>query len=122
MHNPDTFGFLQFAGPAEADLCGNVEWPARYVLAQVYQAEIAFVQSQGSYTESLEKLLKGGYCTLDNGCSASSLRKVATVYEHIFQLKIVVENAATSCVRQVWGWKMEDYFPQYLRGSKKFFV
>ena len=74
-------------------------WPARYVLAQVYQAEVAYAQSTGTYTCSIWKLLKGGFCTLDNGCYASSLFKVATVYARIFNLHIVVDNMATSCVR-----------------------
>ncbi|CAK9011429.1 unnamed protein product [Durusdinium trenchii] len=98
MHNPDTFGFLQFAQERGEALCGNVEWPARYVLAQIYQAEIAYVQTWGNYTENLWTLLRG-YCTLDNGCSAQSLSKVGSIYSHIFNLKIQVDASATTCVR-----------------------
>lgn len=94
MHNPDTFGFLQFAQERGEALCGNVEWPARYVLAQIYQAEIAYVQTWGNYTENLWTLLRG-YCTLDNGCSAQSLSKVGSIYSHIFNLKIQARSLET---------------------------
>ena len=38
MHNPDQFGYLQFAN-VTAPICRNVCWLARFVLAQIYQAE-----------------------------------------------------------------------------------
>ena len=39
MHNPDAFGYLQFAPFGSTEPCRNVFWLARFVLAQVYQAE-----------------------------------------------------------------------------------
>lgn len=109
MHNPDTFGFLQFATDASEPLCGNIEWPARYVLAQVYQAEVAYTQSTGRYASSLPALLRGGYCTIGNGCNATALRKVSTVYSRIYNLEIAVDNDATSCVRYATNTTSANY-------------
>eukprot|EP00438_Fugacium_kawagutii_P005541 Skav234074 [mRNA] locus=scaffold2565:105004:109097:+ [translate_table: standard] len=39
MHNPDVFGYLQFADEASASGCRNVFWLSRFILAQLYQAE-----------------------------------------------------------------------------------
>ena len=45
MHNVDVYRYLEF-GPADtaaasaATSCKNVLWPARFVLAQVYQAQV----------------------------------------------------------------------------------
>jgi hypothetical protein len=39
MHNPDVFGYLQFAEAPKMESCRNVFWLSRFVLAQLYQAE-----------------------------------------------------------------------------------
>ena len=39
MHNPDVFGYLQFADAPKMESCRNVFWLSRFVLAQLYQAE-----------------------------------------------------------------------------------
>lgn len=41
MHNPDVFGYLQFASDetGASGNCRNVFWLSRFILAQLYQAE-----------------------------------------------------------------------------------
>merc|ERR1719453_803311 len=60
MHNPDSFGYLQFS-PQGDKMCRNVQWLARFILAQIYQAEVQYLTNtalgNGSYTPSLKKLL-----------------------------------------------------------------
>ncbi|CAJ1427901.1 unnamed protein product, partial [Effrenium voratum] len=99
MHNPDTFGFLQFAPFGGEELCGNVRWPARYILAQVYQAQVAYAQRFGNYSSRVWPLLGREFCRLDNGCHARTLLQVATKYREIYNLKILVDNEAATCVR-----------------------
>lgn len=99
MHNPDNFGFLQFATSMEEETCGNVEWPARYVLAQVYQAQVAYVKDVGRYSQSLQPLLAEKYCSVTNGCSINDLTKVLTAYSSNFNFAISVDNSATNCVK-----------------------
>ncbi|CAJ1346989.1 unnamed protein product [Effrenium voratum] len=99
MHNPDTFGFLQFAPFGGVELCGNVRWPARYILAQVYQAQVAYAQRFGNYSSRVWPLLGREFCRLDNGCHARTLLQVATKYREIYNLKILVDNEAATCVR-----------------------
>ena len=109
MHNPDRFGFLQFAGPGEEEVCGNVEWPARYVLAQVYQAEVAYVTSMGRYTSDVWSLIRGGYCSIYNGCNSTRLAEAATIYANMYNLRITVDNKAVSCVKYATSSESSNY-------------
>jgi len=99
MHNPDTFGFLQFAGADQEPVCGNIQWPARYVLAQIYQAEVAYVQDAGKYSADLKPLFVEKYCSVTNGCNATDLSAVLDMYKDKYNLVIKVDNEATHCVR-----------------------
>jgi len=99
MHNPDNFGFLQFTNHQQEKLCGNVEWPARYVLAQIYQAEVAYVQEVGSYTSQLTTLLRDSFCSVTNACNITDLHEVLTTYRDVFKVQIDVDNSATRCVK-----------------------
>jgi len=99
MHNPDNFGFLQFASNPQEPLCGNIEWPARYVLAQIYQAQVAYVQEVGKYSSQLAPLLQKRYCSVANACNVTDLQAVVTTFKDMFHLKIDVDNSATHCVK-----------------------
>merc|ERR1712039_347397 len=99
MGNPDNFGFLQFESDLQKPKCGNVEWPARYVLAQIYQAEVAYVQKVGSYSAQLTTLLRDSFCSVANACNITDLHAVLTTYRDVFKLQIDVDNSATHCVK-----------------------
>merc|ERR1712203_20294 len=99
MHNPDNFGFLQFESDPQQPKCGNVEWPARYVLAQIYQAEVAHVQQVGSYSSQLAALLHDSFCSVANACNVTDLHAVLTTYKDVFKVQIDVDNSATRCVK-----------------------
>lgn len=83
MHNPDVFGYLQFA-QHDRKLCRNVQWLARFVLAQIYQAEVEYLMNDrlgnGSYTTSLANLLSPSVCRITNACNSSAL---ALALEHV---------------------------------------
>merc|ERR1712151_1450689 len=109
MHNPDTSGFLRFShGDEGAKECRNVEWPVRYFLAQIYQAQIQYVLRNGAYALSLHELLssyvdeahntKVPYCSLENGCYPSKL-KIIEDNPADLHLMLTVHNQATDCVR-----------------------
>lgn len=102
MHNPDTWGFLQFASDSDDVDCLNVEWPVRYVLAQLYQAEVAYAQETGVYTSDVTSLLDDGYCTIANGCNTTDMRTALSLVD-IFTVNVAVDNQATSCVRYAHG-------------------
>ncbi|CAJ1393668.1 unnamed protein product [Effrenium voratum] len=76
MHNPDAFGYLQFAPFGSTEPCRNVFWLARFVLAQVYQAEVQFLMNEhlgnGSFTSNVADLL-GAACTVSNACHSKAL-------------------------------------------------
>merc|ERR1712107_412558 len=119
MGNPDTFGFLQFATKNEgtaASKCGNLEWPVRYLLAQIYQAQIQYIIAVGQYATTLAELTKNTssktYCTLENGCF---LKDLLLIEEHASELvlRIDVQNDATSCVKY-------DASPRSFNGGKCF--
>merc|ERR1712110_791141 len=71
MHNPDNFGYLQFSTRGDK-LCRNVQWLGRFVLAQIYQAEVQYLMSanlgNGTYTASVAELLAPSVCTIANAC------------------------------------------------------
>merc|ERR1712190_274980 len=77
MHNPEQFGYFQFSDSANTRKCQNVQWLARFVLAQLYQAEIQYLidvnTGNGTYTNNLETLLLPQICTIDNACNSSAL-------------------------------------------------
>ncbi|CAE7240780.1 CODM [Symbiodinium sp. CCMP2456] len=74
MHNPDQFGYLQFAN-STAPICSNVCWLARFVLAQIYQAEVHYLMTagQGSFTSKIGDLLSVATCDISNACNVSTL-------------------------------------------------
>eukprot|EP00933_Yihiella_yeosuensis_P074466 TRINITY_DN83409_c0_g1_i1.p1 TRINITY_DN83409_c0_g1~~TRINITY_DN83409_c0_g1_i1.p1 ORF type:complete len:313 (+),score=37.86 TRINITY_DN83409_c0_g1_i1:101-1039(+) len=97
MHNPESFGFLQFAENGQDSVCGNFAFPVRYLLAQIYQAQVAFVIKHGMYAEDLKHLTcSTNYCNVDNGCSRTDLEKAL---EAPFQLTLDVKNQETHCVK-----------------------
>eukprot|EP01063_Lacrimia_lanifica_P030080 TRINITY_DN4725_c0_g1_i1.p1 TRINITY_DN4725_c0_g1~~TRINITY_DN4725_c0_g1_i1.p1 ORF type:complete len:546 (+),score=181.64 TRINITY_DN4725_c0_g1_i1:55-1692(+) len=88
MHNPDVFGYLEFSAPGAAakPACRNVLWPARFVLAQLYQAQVQHLtnvaKGNGAYAASVDKLLDPAVCTIDNACNATALA-AAMVHMHV---------------------------------------
>jgi len=78
MHNPDNFGYLQFAEGIYGHQCRNILWPARFVLAQLYQAEVQYLSDvklgNGSYTANLDSLLQPNVCMIENACNTTALR------------------------------------------------
>merc|ERR1712192_11344 len=81
MHNPDVYGYFQFA-PKATNTCGNVQWLARFTLAQIYQAEIQFVIVNDRYTSSLTELLTDSYCKVDDACDMQAM-VIVQKYVHI---------------------------------------
>lgn len=90
MHNPDNFGYLEFANGIFGNECKNVQWLARFVLAQIYQAQVQYLtnprRGNGAYTSSLAKLLyhsnsRPSVCTIDNACNSSVLSAAAEVLD-----------------------------------------
>eukprot|EP00746_Dinoflagellata_sp_MGD_P022297 gnl/MRDRNA2_/MRDRNA2_152125_c0_seq1.p1 gnl/MRDRNA2_/MRDRNA2_152125_c0~~gnl/MRDRNA2_/MRDRNA2_152125_c0_seq1.p1 ORF type:complete len:505 (-),score=49.62 gnl/MRDRNA2_/MRDRNA2_152125_c0_seq1:23-1537(-) len=104
MHNPNTWGFLQFSSGSKEQLCKNMEWPARYVLSQVYQVMIAYVQVHGTYSADLAMLLRNNdFCQVSNGCNRTDMQEVLTTLKDVFKLQVATNNTATSCVRYATG-------------------
>merc|ERR1711920_1135798 len=99
MGNPDNFGFLQFETNLQEAKCGNVEWPARYILAQIYQAEVAYVEEVGGYSSQLTSLLRDQFCSVANACNVTDLHAVLTTFRTVFEVWIDVDNSATHCVK-----------------------
>ncbi|CAE8610430.1 unnamed protein product [Polarella glacialis] len=103
MHNPDTWGFLQFAAAHESAECRNVEWPARYLLSQLYQAEVAYFQVYGRFSEDIRQLSQPSLCRAEIGCSSASLVLALTSFSDIYEIDIVADNNATRCVLYAWN-------------------
>ncbi|CAE8625929.1 unnamed protein product [Polarella glacialis] len=107
MHNPDSFGYLQFATQedAAAKSCKNVQWLGRFVLAQLYQAEVQFLMNvdlgNGAYSASLAKLLDPSVCTIRNACNVTALSLAAGLAE----IGISAQEGVSSgkCVRYEVG-------------------
>lgn len=82
MHNPDSFGYFQFEADGK-QVCRNVQWLARFVLAQLYQAEVQYLTNatlgNGAYTPSLPQLLSPAVCTIANACNVTALALAASV-------------------------------------------
>lgn len=102
MHNPDTFGFLEFAdaNATASELCGNAEWPARALLAQIYQAQVQYVIAEKKYASELSDLLSDTYCTLQNGCYIDDLKLIDENPSEL-SLSMVVINDDVTCVNYV---------------------
>merc|ERR1712137_1133342 len=110
MHNPDTFGFLQFAGSdgTGAAICRNVEWPIRFLLAEIYQAQVQYVISKGVYASLLEDLMGNftdpksnksvPFCNMPNGCYLRDIRLIKDNPTELV-LRIDVDNDASTCVK-----------------------
>jgi len=88
MHNPDNYGYLQFADVSAVNttkMCRNIQWLSRFVLAQIYQAEVQYLVNvslgNGAFTPSLEKLLSPNVCTIENACNATALRYLTEVLD-----------------------------------------
>jgi len=96
MHNPNTWGYVQMASGKET-VCRDVQWPARHLLSQIYQLQIAQVQAEGSYTADLLSSVQS-HCTLANGCNATTVMQAVTTYSTLFNLQLTVNNNDTSCV------------------------
>lgn len=79
MHNPDVFGYLQFADAPKMESCRNVFWLSRFVLAQLYQAEVQYLIQpdfgNGAFTSNLAELLNPRVCSISNACNASALQQ-----------------------------------------------
>lgn len=99
MHNPDTFGFLQFATSSNETLCGNIEFPVRYVLAQFYQMQISYVIKHGVYSHDITNLAQSEYCTVGNGCNSADVLLALTELGDVFDFSLRIDNDATSCVK-----------------------
>jgi hypothetical protein len=102
MHNPEYWGLLQFeAGPpGSASLCGNVEWPVRHALTQVYRAERELMRLSGRYTTRLTELLDPRWCntaTHSSSCELADLRLLLGELNSTFGLEVTVDAAATRC-------------------------
>ena len=104
MHNPDVFGYLQFASESTTRRCKNVFWLSRYVLAQLYQAEVQYLQAvglgDGRYTTELRELLRPEVCTVRNGCNATGLLEALKYVEVAIRAD---EKASGTCVRYEVG-------------------
>ncbi|CAK9054954.1 unnamed protein product [Durusdinium trenchii] len=79
MHNPDVFGYLQFESTPDAASCRNVFWLSRFLLAQLYQAEVQYLMNRnfgnGTYTSNLVQLLNPSVCDISNACNATALQQ-----------------------------------------------
>ncbi|CAK0881414.1 unnamed protein product [Prorocentrum cordatum] len=111
MHNPDNFGYLQFAAHGEPR-CRNVQWPARFVLAMVYQAEVQWLTNvslgNGSYSTSVARLLSPDACTIENACNATALQQAL---QHV-SLKVDAAEGekAGGCARYAVGaWQTPNW-------------
>jgi len=111
MHNPDYFGYFQFT-EHDSKSCKNVQWLGRFVLAQLYQAQVQFLTGpqwgNGSYSASLSKLMSESVCTIDNGCNSTALSLVAS------RVKITVTaeegKKSGNCPRYAVGtWQTSDW-------------
>lgn len=98
MHNPDAWGFVQFEETTDASLCKNAQWPVRYILAQVYQIEVAHVIATGSYSTDLSMLVNE-YCTVNRTCNATDMRTALSHQGQDFNVTVEVQTDATTCVR-----------------------
>jgi len=101
MHNPDMFGFLQFAPPPASGgataACRALEWPVRYVLSQVWRAQTAYAAASGRYAANVSAIAED-YCTVANSCNVEDLLAAMTTYSDVFHVEVEVDNAAASCV------------------------
>lgn len=100
MHNPDVFGYLQFAEALDTPRCRNVFWLSRYVLAQLYQAQVHYLLQpelgNGRYAARLSELLRPSVCLVRNGCDATAL---ARALRHVDVALRADAGAAGRCVR-----------------------
>lgn len=122
MHNPDYYGYLEFApfdnthaaviNPSAANLpappkpCRNIQWLARFALAQIYQAQVRYLTDvrlgNGTYAQKLDLLLldppiaPSSACTIENACNATALRQL----EPFLRLRVSADTSdAGKCVR-----------------------
>eukprot|EP00927_Polykrikos_kofoidii_P049312 TRINITY_DN43386_c0_g1_i1.p1 TRINITY_DN43386_c0_g1~~TRINITY_DN43386_c0_g1_i1.p1 ORF type:complete len:590 (-),score=38.89 TRINITY_DN43386_c0_g1_i1:54-1721(-) len=107
MHNPENYGYLEFAKSLDAfatpNKCLNVQWLARFALAQIYQAEVGYLMNvhlgNGRYSSSLDDLLHGNTpvaaCTIENACNVTALRQLS----QLIDITISANDASSQCVR-----------------------
>lgn len=94
MHNPDVFGYLQFADALKMEsTCRNVFWLSRFVLAQLYQAE-ASMDSMPEQCVSCDALVLPFNTPLDQGFLFSSIAYGVPLSE---MSKASLELACKSC-------------------------
>lgn len=104
MHNPDNFGYLQFSEGSER-VCTNVQWVGRFVLAQIYQAQISYLMDvslgNGTYTAKLADLISPLACSILNACNSTALMLLA---DHV-QITVDADAAAKTgaCARYAVG-------------------
>jgi hypothetical protein len=100
MHQPSTWGLLQFASSKAAPMCLSLEHPPRFLVWQLHVALARWKELHGNYTSSVEKLLSSEYCSLSvNGCDLQALVRAASLM-HIFRMAVAVTMDAVVLSRQ----------------------
>ena len=97
MHRPLYWATLQFAergagGEAPA-ICGQIEWPGRYLMRLVLVAQRALKARTGGYTTNTALLAQA--CEEVDGCDAADLRYALATPAAFPELRVEVEPNAT---------------------------
>eukprot|EP01052_Picozoa_sp_SAG31_P022737 SAG31_NODE_1824_length_7190_cov_43.812015_3_plen_303_part_00 len=110
MHNPEMWGMLQFAGtpsrelstPLQSDpeLCHPIDFPARYVAAQLYRAQLRHMLAHKNYATTVDALLDPQLCSPETSCDAGAI-KMAQETPARFALHLQVEETSKRCVNYI---------------------